>query len=282
LIPLFQKAGLRFLFTHPWQTGLSVLGIALGVGIILSIDIANESSTRAFDISMETVTGKASHRIESKSGDISIRHLAALRLLGLDATAPVIEQNVKIKGKEQITATFLGLDPFSESGFRDFIDIKKENSGDLLPRLLDSRNSVFVPASFAKFASIRSGDSLEIEWQGKSFVVYVAAILPGNNGEAGSVDQFMISDIETARVLFNTGDKVSYIDLILDSGYTSAVHKYLEANRDIELKSTTRTNDTARSMTEAFRLNLNAMSMLGLVVGLFLINRCPGNRDVRL
>ena len=271
MISLFQKAGLRFLFTHPWQTALSVLGIALGVAIILSIDIANESSTKAFDISMETVTGKASHRIESKSGDISIDHLAALRKLGIDATAPVIEQNVRIKGKEQITATFLGVDPFSETGFRNFLDIKSESSGELLPVLLGTDNRVVVPSSFARFAAINKGDTLEIEWQGKSFFVIVASILPGNNEEQGSVDQFLVADIETARELFNTGNRVSYIDLILDSGYISLVHKYIEVNRDIELKSTTRTNDTARSMTEAFRLNLNAMSMLGLVVGLFLI-----------
>lgn len=271
MITLFQKAGLRYLFTHPWQTALSILGIALGVGIILSIDIANESSTRAFDISMETVTGKASHRLVAKEGDIGIKHLIALRNMGIDASAPVIEQNVRIKGKQDITATFLGLDPFSEADFRNFIDLKSRSSNDLLPALLKNRDRVVVPGSFAGFAGLKAGDSIRIEWQGKESVVVLESVLPLTDGEKSSINQFIIADIETAASLFGTGRAFSYIDLILDERNTSLVNDYLEQNSEILLKSTTKTNDTARSMTEAFRLNLNAMSMLGLVVGLFLI-----------
>ncbi len=271
MITLFQKAGLRYLFTHPWQTALSILGIALGVGIILSIDIANESSTKAFDISMETVTGKASHRLMAKEGDIDIKHLVELRKMGLDASAPVIEQNVKIKGKQDLTATLLGLDPFSEADFRNFIDLKSQRSENLLPQLLRYRDRVVVPGSFAEYAGFSAGDTVMVEWQGRSFPLIVEAVLPVTEDEKSSINQFLIADLETARALFNQGNAFTYIDLILDDRSSKMVADYIDTNDDIMLKSTTRSNDTARSMTEAFRLNLNAMSMLGLVVGLFLI-----------
>ena len=45
--PLARLA-LRHLARHPWQLGLAVLGIALGVAVAVSIDLANESARRAF------------------------------------------------------------------------------------------------------------------------------------------------------------------------------------------------------------------------------------------
>ena len=39
----------------------------------------------------------------------------------------------------------------------------------------------------------------------------------------------------------------------------------------LQLSAAEKSNETAKSMTEAFRLNLNAMSLLALIVGLFLI-----------
>ena len=40
-----------------------ILGIALGVAVVVSIDIANASSARAFELSAETVAGRATHQI---------------------------------------------------------------------------------------------------------------------------------------------------------------------------------------------------------------------------
>ena len=42
------RLALRHLGRHPWQVGLAVLGIALGVAVAVSIDLANESARRAF------------------------------------------------------------------------------------------------------------------------------------------------------------------------------------------------------------------------------------------
>ena len=57
------RSSLRYLFRHPWQVSLSILGVALGVAIFVSIDLANQSAKRAFALSTEAVTGKATHQI---------------------------------------------------------------------------------------------------------------------------------------------------------------------------------------------------------------------------
>jgi putative ABC transport system permease protein len=56
-------SSLRYLRQHPWQVVLSILGVSLGVAVIVSIDLANQSAKRAFALSTDAVAGKATHSI---------------------------------------------------------------------------------------------------------------------------------------------------------------------------------------------------------------------------
>ena len=62
---LLTKSSLRYLGQHRTQLVLSVLGVALGVAVVLSIDLATESARTGFRISAETVSGRATHQITS-------------------------------------------------------------------------------------------------------------------------------------------------------------------------------------------------------------------------
>ena len=47
------RASVRYSLRHPWQLGLSLLGIALGVAVVVSIDLSIDSARRAFVLSNE-------------------------------------------------------------------------------------------------------------------------------------------------------------------------------------------------------------------------------------
>ncbi|MCS7198684.1 MAG: hypothetical protein NZ930_08485, partial [Candidatus Bipolaricaulota bacterium] len=53
----------RHLLRRPLQLALCVLGVALGVAMVIAIDLANTSASRAFDLSTEAVAGRATHQI---------------------------------------------------------------------------------------------------------------------------------------------------------------------------------------------------------------------------
>ena len=55
---LLWRASLRYLLHHPWQIGLSFVGVALGVAVVVAIDLANSSAQRAFFLSTESVVVK--------------------------------------------------------------------------------------------------------------------------------------------------------------------------------------------------------------------------------
>ncbi|MGQ9816324.1 MAG: hypothetical protein ACUVR3_14550, partial [Candidatus Roseilinea sp.] len=57
------KTSLRYLLRRPLQSALCILGVALGVAVVVAIDLANGSASRAFTLSTETVTGRATHQV---------------------------------------------------------------------------------------------------------------------------------------------------------------------------------------------------------------------------
>src|SRR4028118_310536 len=89
---LLIKTSVRYLLRHPWQIGLSILGVALGVAVVVAIDIANTSARRAFALSTETVTGRTTHQIVGGSQGVDETIYRELVVQGVVAqAAPVVE-----------------------------------------------------------------------------------------------------------------------------------------------------------------------------------------------
>src|SRR5215470_19713182 len=86
------RASIGHLLRHPWQMGLSVLGIALGVAVAVSIHLANDSARRAFDLATEAVTGRATHQIVGGPSGLAESVYGDLRVgLGIRRAAPIVE-----------------------------------------------------------------------------------------------------------------------------------------------------------------------------------------------
>ena len=77
------RIGWRYLLRHPWQSVLMVLGITLGVAVVVAVDLANASASRAFDLSTSAVAGKATHQITGGPQGLEENIYTDLRRAGL-------------------------------------------------------------------------------------------------------------------------------------------------------------------------------------------------------
>src|SRR5688572_33490636 len=117
-----RRLALRQLRTHPWQLGLTILGIALGVAVAVSIDLANGSALRAFGLATEAVSGKATHQILGGPSGLPDDLYRRLRLdLGARRAAPIVEGDVSLAGDRARTFHLLGIDPFVDGDFRPYL-----------------------------------------------------------------------------------------------------------------------------------------------------------------
>src|SRR5690606_18783681 len=107
------RAPWRHAARHPWQSWLSLVGIALGVMMVVAVELANSSAARAFELSVAALDGNLSHRIVAQQGRVDDGVFTALRReLGVRASAPTLRGEVLTQGQR---LTLIGLDPLSEA-----------------------------------------------------------------------------------------------------------------------------------------------------------------------
>jgi len=268
--------GWRYLLRHPWQSVLMIVGIALGVAVIVAIDIANAGASRAFDLSTEAVTGRATHQIIGGPQGLDETIYIRLRREGIvQAAAPIVAEYVSSPQLGERPLQLLGVDAFAEAPFRSYLGQATNSSPEGLAAFLTGPGAVLISSGVAQRYKLAAGSPITLEIGGYERSAFIAGLLqPANDLSQRALDDLILADIATAQELTDRIGKLDRIDLILPEGSTAAE----QINRiNARLPQGTRVtplsarSGTLEQMTEAFRINLTALSMLALVVGLFLI-----------
>ena len=275
---------LRTLLRHPLQFAIMILGIALGVAVIVGIDIANASAERAFDLSTNAVTGHATHSIVA--GDQGVDEALYVRLRtdpqwrNTLESAPLIVSQAVSPQLGEIPFTLLGVDPFAEAPFRSYLEAGRQRLNmESFTSLLTVPGSIFLLDSTAQRhgvqpcspSDLNRSCQIRLTINGEIRDVYLTGLLePDNDFTRLALDTFILTDISTAQSLTDTRGTLTQIDLVLPDGFDSnALTTVLPAGTRL-VTSETRNSQVAE-MTAAFRINLTALSLLALLVGVFLI-----------
>ena len=286
---LLLRSALRYHLRHPWQSGLAVLGVALGVAVGVSIDLATASAREAFRVSTETVTGRATHRIEGGPGGVPDEVFTALRVeAGLRAAAPVVEEWVGSPALPGRALRLLGVDPFSEGAVRPWLaggaggGEGGAGHGDAGgPGALDASvlpatpDAVFLSAGTAAEAGLEPGDPLPVDVGGRRDTLEVAGLLrPGSDLARRGMRDLLVVDVSTAQEVLGRVGRLSRVDVVLPEG--PAGEALLERARavlppDLRIQETGARSRSMAQMIRAFDLNLSALSLLALLFGAFLI-----------
>ncbi len=271
------NVGWRYLLARRWQSFLMIVGIALGVAVVISIDLANASAARAFTLSTETVTGKTTHQIVGGPQGVPDSLYTELQRQGvIKLAAPVISEYVSAPGLGNRPMQLLGIDPFADAPFRSYLGgLQGVSTADLstFTAFLTHPGAVLVSQPLAQRYGVRPGDSLTLVIGGYQRQAFVAGLLvPQDSLSQRTLDGLVLADIATAQELTGSLGRLSRIDLILPPNDPAAVQRlqaWLPAGYQV-VPAAARTS-TIQQMTAAFQLNLTALSLLALVVGLFLI-----------
>ena len=274
-MPVLYRASLGYLLRHPWQLALALLGICIGVAVIVAVDLANQSSRKAFLLSMDTITGEATHQIIGGPNGVEEKLYVRLRTeAGIRSIAPVVEGFVEVNNT---TIRVLGVDLFAERQMRSFtFDVKLApavtdlSTESLFSSILAEPGAVLMSQQTADILGLQAGDTFAVSAGGISFQASLLGLL--GDGKSSALNQLMIADIAVAQTWLNQFGWLSRIDVRIpagDSALQSKLQNLLPPGTQL-LNAAGRT----RSLTEmsaAFMTNLTAMSLLALLVGIFLI-----------
>src|SRR5690242_20205583 len=126
---LFWRLMMRPLGREPVRMGLTVLAIALGVAVVLAIDLAGTAATGSFRSSLETLTGDFNLEVTATGGvpEAIVGKLAALPL-NL-SVSPRMEDFAVVADTKQ-SVVLLGLDLVGEANWlqNDSAPTKRDSS----------------------------------------------------------------------------------------------------------------------------------------------------------
>ena len=264
------KTGLRDLVRRPLQTGLMILSVALGVAVVIAIDLANTSAGRAFELSTEAVTGKATHQIVGGPEGLPAELYRQVRVdWGFRQSAPVVEAVALAPDLDAQPLRILGLDAIADAPFRAYLG--GQSSAPISSvRFYTEPKTVLIGIGLAERYGLKLDDSIRLQINDHfETVTVIGTLTPNDESNRRALDGLLIMDIGNAQKLLGLGDRLTRIDLIADD---SAVEKLQTLLPDqAKVVPASQQADAVAQLTAAFQLNLTALSFLALIVGMFLI-----------
>lgn len=288
---LFRWFILRRLRHEPLRSSLTAVGIALGVAVVVAIQLTNASSLAGFETALNTVSGRTSLEIVGAGAGIDelrIPEVGWLREFG--AVAPVIEGDVVYRepGRPPETLRLLGVDVLRDQPFRDYAlaagaSPSGTGAGDaagaapstpeFLGLLLDPASAI-VAQRFARPRGLAPGSTLTVNAGDRVVRLTIRGLLK-DEGPARVLDgRFILMDIAAAQQALDRWGRVDRLDVRLPDGIDVDAAETAVAARlppGLAVQRPAQRGRQVERMLAAFHLNLTALSYIALLVGLFLV-----------
>ena len=254
------KSFLRYLIRRRSLTCLQLLGIACGVAAAVGMFFSSRTALLNFSNAVTFVDGNATHTIQRPAGPLEEAVLVDLiRDPAVEAFSPVIDRRILLNTGE--TVRIMGLDVFLDKDIRAkfaVFSLSAEQSREATLAFLMEERAVLIESRLAEKLGSARGDTIETN-RGTLTVI--------GTFSSPAAEPLIIMDIGHLQQLFNLGGKIDRVDLALsdDEGFRSRF------NRGFLIQSNSERRSSSRNLLRAFRLNVEALSLLALFVGVFLI-----------
>ena len=285
MLRLFLIHSFRHCARHPVLTALNIIGIALGVTVFLSVQIINHSALESFRASVDIVAGKADLELV---GDGLRFDETAYPVVANDpdvaAATPTVEDVATLTDFPGEYVQLLGVDIFSDAPLRTFTlhDAQERN-----PNAADFLSDPKVIALTRKLCGrlhLKIDDPVRIDTQTGIETFRVGYLLEFGEDAPGADEHLAVMDIANVQENFRHLGKLSRISALLRPGADfNAVCVRLRAQlpANVIVQAPDRRSRQVERMIGAFQLNLTALSLISLLVGMFLIYNTVATAVVR-
>jgi putative ABC transport system permease protein len=256
----------RYALRHRFLAIANVLSVGLGVAVYLAIQVTNRSAERSFAAGVDLVAGRAHLEVRGEIDDALFPRLQAID--GVTAATPLVESMIILPDFPGEYLHLVGVDPLTNSEFRNFaVQSSDQGSED---RWFGDGHAVSISKSFAATHGLKIGDSIKVESGENTVFLTITFLL-----ETGNADPHLaVMDIGWAQELLQSAGTLSAVLLRVrdpknPDPVAARIAKVGPANVRVEPPSN-RSAQVAK-MLAGFHLNLTALSLVSLLVGVFLV-----------
>ncbi|MDZ4350305.1 MAG: FtsX-like permease family protein [Xanthomonadaceae bacterium] len=256
---------------HPAQLILLVAGLSLSVAVVVAIDLTIVSARDAFAESQRWLSGNASHQLRAVESRLDQRLLVELKSRSdVRQSAPVVEGTARIADSGE-RVRVMGVDPVAEAAFRPWLAVALQGGGvsaGSLGAMLGRDDALAVGTGLADRLGLSEGAALTLRVAGALHSMRVVAVL-ADGGPDGSNEDLLVMDIPAAQRVLGVPGRLSRIDLRLADGAGDPLIAALPPG--LILTRTAEADADLAQISRAFETNLQALSLLALLVGVFLV-----------
>ncbi|HEX4748237.1 MAG TPA: FtsX-like permease family protein [Bryobacteraceae bacterium] len=254
---LFVRLILRPMRREPIRTALTIFAVALGVGVVIAIDLAGRAAAGSFHSSLETLAGSSDLSISATGGvdEQLLGHLVQLPYAF--EFSPRMEDFASINGRGE-ALPFIGIDLIGQEILR----------GESRSLPVTAVNPVWVGSRLG----LHKGDSVRLLINDSIQAYTVAGVLPDAKNDLGE-NNAIVTDIGLAQLVTGKQGKLDAIDVSVPTGSVKSWRELLERELppSVTVEPQGARTEENQKMLAAFRWNLRVLSYIALVVGAFLI-----------
>jgi putative ABC transport system permease protein len=267
-VRFFVQHVVRYALRHKALGVINILSVALGVSTFLAVQIANRSATAAFRAGIDVVAGRANIEVRGTLDDRLFPQLQKIQ--GITAATPLVERVVTLPDWPGEYLHVLGVDPFTNSTFENFKVNKSGKDPFDTDAWFGNPRSLTVAQKFADARHLKRGDSVRVKFGEREVDLVLSSVLEAKDGDA----HFAAMDIGWAQELFGFQGKLTGVLFqISDPNKPEPVRERIRrlVPADAVVQEPGARSGQVEQLLSGFALNLTALSMISLLVGVFLI-----------
>jgi putative ABC transport system permease protein len=284
---LFARYHVRDLTRNPLRTALTLFGVALGVALVLAIQLSSQSAVGQFRQSMATLAGSANLEVVSQTSDrfdeSVLNQLSWLWQVPKLQAAPILERvllvpadHATLKNKKleppQVLRIF-GMNMLGDTDFRGTSWTKNQEPSNYLDIFKDGQ--VYLGEGLAERLHVKGRSAqFNVLVDDEKQTLQVAGLLASGNLTGAYAGQVAFMDIGAAQALFKMQGFLTRLELSVPESQKTAVQARLAkqlAPLGLSVQRPQRRGERVEQIMSSYHYNLTALSLIALLVGGFLI-----------
>ena len=249
---------------------LTVFGAALGVASVLSIQIINRNAIGAFAASVQAVSGDADLTVLGRTPAFpEARYRDVLAEPGVAAAWPLYRVDVALAGPDTFFLEVVGIDLFAS------LRVPWQGQPEDLGQALGRPGWVAATPALAARMGWRIGDDFEVTIGSRRVRLVLGALVDWERRSPRASAKLALMDIAQAQGLLGHPGRLHQIDVRAAAGTDVgelAARLRARLGPGVQVVTPAEREERAAGLLGAFRLNLTALSLISLVVGLFLVH----------
>jgi putative ABC transport system permease protein len=255
-------------------TLLTVFGVALGVASVVCIQLINQGSLAAFAGGMRAVSGESDLSVVGQGPDLDESvYRDVLAQPDVAAAWPLVRAWARVAGREGEFLDIVGVDVFAP------IDYPVEGGGTGaslagVAAMLTQPGWVAITPEYAAELALTVDDTVTVAVADRLHRLRIGALVDFRSQAPLASRKLALMDIAQAQHLFGRRGWIDQIDLQVVPGRDVAQVQADLAERlgpGVRVVTPAQRQETAAGLLAAFRLNLTALSLISVMVGVFLI-----------